>query len=231
MQDSRSPASRVLIANAYPLLREAVGRLIESAGGLDVCGLCGELTELPEQVEQTRPDLILLEISADGCSSLEVIAEVHRRWPTVKLLLTSLRDQVALIARGMQHGARGHASWREEPDELVAAVRQVLRGEDRLTATVARHLVRHTVGGDSSDGHWVGSLSDRELAVFEAIGQGLTCKQIARLLDVSTRTVESHRKTIRVKLKLSNSTRLMQMAVQWACSKDSCPDIDLASKD
>jgi len=217
MEAADPPEARVLVSNGYPILRAKVLEIIETSEGLRLAGWVDDGGRLLEAIGRDEPSLLLLDISADPAGCLEVVPRIHERFPALKILLSSFRDYPTVIARALQRGACGHVSWREGPAELVETIHKTLDGDTRLVASIAGRLLEQTMAADHDGRQSIGNFSDRELAVFELIGQGLTCRQIAARLDISPRTVESHRKKLKTKLKLGNSIQLTRLAVQWVC--------------
>jgi DNA-binding NarL/FixJ family response regulator len=130
------------------------------------------------------------------------------------MLVSSMHDEMLFAERSLRAGALGYVPKQEPLETLIEAIRQVLRGEIYLTPRMANRLM-HNIVGKPKDEDPIKTLSNREIEIFEMIGQGLTTQQIARRLKLSAKTVETHREKIKGKLDLKNSLELNRRAVQW----------------
>jgi DNA-binding NarL/FixJ family response regulator len=131
------------------------------------------------------------------------------------MLVSTMHDELLFAERVIRAGAMGFISKQEAPDKIIEALRQVLRGEIYLSPRMANRLLHRLASGQVFDAAPINSLSDRELQVFEMIGQGLATKQIARKLDLSPKTIEAHREKIKAKLNLKSGAELTRHATQW----------------
>ena len=129
--------------------------------------------------------------------------------------MSSVQDEQTFAGRVLRAGAMGFISKAEQLPRVVDAVHQVLRGEVYLSPRMSTRLLQRAAVGESLDQDPVQTLSDRELQVFGMIGEGQNTHEIARKLGISTKTVESHRKTIKTKLSIGNSAQLTHRAFQW----------------
>ncbi len=159
--------------------------------------------------------MVVVDLTLKSGHGLELIQEIKARNDRIKMLVSSMHDESLFAERALRAGAAGYVSKQESPDKIIDAVRQVLRGEIYLSTRMASRLLHRVTTGEPLEEHPIQSLSDRELAVFEMVGQGLTTKQIARKLDLSHKTIETHREKIKTKLNLRNSTELSRHATQW----------------
>jgi DNA-binding NarL/FixJ family response regulator len=210
---------RVLIVDDHPIVRLGLKELISEEPDFEVCGEAENVAEALRQVEAQQPDVVIVDISLDGENGIDLIERVKARFPSVKTLVSSIHDETLFAGRVLRAGAMGYVSKREAIRCIVDALRQVMRGEVYLSSRMASRLLHRAVVGQSLDQDPVETLSNRELEVFEMIGQGMTTLQIARRLSVSPKTVETHRKKIKMKLSLQNSTQLSRCAFQWVQEK------------
>ena len=134
--------------------------------------------------------------------------------PGIKMLVSSMHDEMLFAERSLRAGALGYIPKQEATETLLDAIRQVLRGEIYLTARMANRLM-HNLVGKPTDEDPIKISIQREMEVFEMIGQGLTTQQIAGKLKLSPKTIETHREKIKGKLDLKNSAELNRRAVQW----------------
>ncbi len=207
--------SKILIVDDHPIVRLGLAQVINHEPDLEVCGEAAAVLDAMRQIEAQRPDVVIIDISLEGESGMELIEHIRARWPHVKMLVSSAHDEEVFAGRVLRAGALGYLSKREAIAKVVEAIRRVLRGEVYLEGATASKLLQRAAAGKTLDGDPTQSLSNRELQVFELIGRGLSTRQIARQMDVSPKTVESHRLVIKTKLNAATSAQLAQMAFQW----------------
>ena len=207
--------TKILIVDDHPVVRLGLAEVINREADMTVCAEAADITEAMRKMEASHPDVVIVDISLEGESGIELIEHIRARWPSVKMLVSSAHDERVFAGRVLRAGAMGYVSKREALTKIVEALRQVLRGEVYLSPQMATALLQRVAMGKSMDHDPVEALSNRELQVFEMIGQGLTVSEIARKLQVSPKTVESHRESAKMKLNLRNSTQLNRRAFQW----------------
>jgi len=206
---------KIFIVDDHPIVRLGLTQVISRQADLEVCGEAGDMAEAMRQIEATRPDAVIIDIALDGESGIELMEFVRERWPETKMLVSSAHDERLFAGRVLRAGAMGYISKRDAIPKIVDALRQVLAGEVYLSPQMASTLLQRAATGRSLDRDPVEALSDREIQVFEMIGQGLTTHEIADKLGVSSKTVESYRKLIKTKLNLRSSAQLARRAFQW----------------
>ena len=206
--------SKVLIVADQPVLRFGLIRLLSQEQDFEVCTEAGGADEAVRIVESQRPHLALVALPLENSLHPELFRKMKADHPPLKILAGIRIDDPNLSCRVIRSGADGCIHWGEPVAELLGAIRTVLRGEVYLGQRASRLLLRNSVNGESS-GDDVETLSDRELHVFAMIGQGMNTQKIAKSLDLSPRTVESHRKKIKLKLRLQNAAQLHHRAFQW----------------
>ena len=207
--------SKVLIVADQPVVRYGLARLLSQELDLEVCGEAADASGALHEVEALRPDLALLSMSIDGASHPGLIEQLKAKHSPLKILAAILHDDSTLAGRILHAGADGCIHWGESITRIVEAMHVVLRDELYVANRMAKKLLRRAVEGKSLDDNPSELLSGRELDVFTMIGQGLTTQQIAQRLDLSPRTIESHRKKIKMKLGLQNSVQLSRCGFQW----------------
>ena len=216
---SSSPAQltrrRVLIVDDHPVVRQGLVLAINREPDMEVCGEAEHIEEALRLVEDGHPDVIIIDLSLDGEDGIELIDYVKSRCSSVKILVYSSHDEDTFAGRVLRAGALGFVSKREAMPKIVGAIRQILGGEVYLSPEMTTRLLQRAAVGKSLDYNPTESLSNRELQVFEMIGQGMNTVEIARKLEVSPKTVESHRKVIKTKLNVQTSAQLSRRAFQW----------------
>jgi len=207
--------SKVLIVDDHPIVRHGLGELIARQPDLEVCGEASDSAEALRQVEANGPDVAVVDISLGGDNGIELIERIKALYPDIKTLVSSMHDEKTFAGRALRAGAMGYINKRESIRKVIDAVRQVLRGEVYLSPQMASQLLHRAAVGEPLDHDPIERLSNRELGVFEMIGQGMNTQQIAGQLGLSPRTIETHRKNIKTKLNLQNSAQLSRTAFQW----------------
>jgi len=172
--------SKVLIVDDHPIVRHGLGELIARQGDLEVVGEAADVSEALRQIETNRPDVAVIDISLGGENGIELIERIKALYPEVKTLVSSMHDEKTFAGRALRAGALGYINKRESIRKVVDAVRQVLRGEIYLSPQMASQLLHRAAIGEPLDQNPIETLSNRELEVFEMIGQGMNTQQIAR---------------------------------------------------
>lgn len=207
---------RILVVDDHPLMRNGVRELLQRQEGLEVCGEADSVADALAGLESSNPDLVIVDISLRDGSGLDLVEKIRDRDPSVATLAWSMHDEGLFAERALRAGAMGYVSKAASAGEMLQATRDVLSGKVAVSPAVAQRLLR-TVGhgGSRSREGGVASLSNRELTVFELIGNGLTTRQIADRLQLSVKTIDSHRENIKAKLGLESSIELVRHAVLW----------------
>jgi DNA-binding NarL/FixJ family response regulator len=208
--------TRILVADDHPLMRDSVVRLIERCGDLTCCAETGTVAETLEAVARHRPDMIILDLRLKTGDGIELIKSLKARDPGLRVLVFSQFDTLVYAERALRAGAMGYVIKDQPADELIEAVRSVLAGRVYLTRALAAVILKRFVGSSSKkqmDGH---ALTDRELHVLELLGGGMSTRQVAATLNLSFKTIETHRENIKRKLGLRTAAALTHYAVEWA---------------
>ena len=208
------PAKRgILIIDDHPIVRHGLKELIAREPDLEVCGEASGAAEALRALETGRPDLAIVDISlGDG---IALIRQVKARSAATKILVFSSYDERGLAARLLRAGASAYVCKREPLDNLLGALRGLLRGERHLGHHLGGRAAPGGASGEPSLQDPLGALSNRELQVFELVGRGLKSDQIAQKLGVTRKTVASHRENIKAKLSLASGAQLSRLAFQW----------------
>jgi DNA-binding NarL/FixJ family response regulator len=207
--------ARILIVDDHPIFRRGLSELIAAEPDLEVCCEAGDAPEAMRRLEGDRPDVVVVDLSLKSGHGIELIEQIKARDETVKMLVCSMHEESLFAERALRAGALGYINKQETSDKLIDAIRHVLQGEIYVSPHLAKRLLHTLVGGTAPGRDPVQNLTNREMEVFQMIGQGLTTKQIARRLHLSPKTVEAHREKIKTKLNLANSAQLSHRAFQW----------------
>lgn len=215
---SEELTARVFIVDDHPIMRLGLSQLISSIQGVEVAGEAGSATEALHLLERLEGvDLAIVDVSLPDRSGLELIKDLRVLHGSIKCLVISSHDEEVYAERVLRAGGRGYMMKDRAPDLLEAAVKQVLSGGVFLSAEMTAKMMEVIAGGGSSV--TVSSLSDRELEVYRAIGEGRSSREIAGLMGISIRTVDAHRTHIKEKLNLRDAAELTHSAIRWVESQ------------
>lgn len=211
-----SDQKRILIVDDHPVVREGLVQQINREPDLTVCAEASTAPQALDAAQRVKPDLILADINLPGRNGLELIRELHVLSPQLPVLVLSMHDESVFAERVLRAGGRGYVSKQLGAEKLAEAIRRVLRGEIYVSETVSTRLLDGLAGEQPGRvPSPVEKLTDKELEVFTLIGQAKETKEIARRLNMSTKTVEAHRGAIKKKLKLKTGPELTRHAVLW----------------
>jgi DNA-binding NarL/FixJ family response regulator len=207
---------RVLIVDDHPLVRTGFAQLISDEADLEVCGEAADETEALQQVAASRPDLVIVDLSLAGGSGLNLIERIKAQHPSVCMLVASMHDESLFAERVLSAGALGYINKQEAPSNIIKAIQTVLSGKvyvsDEMTARLLGGLAGSKLEATQSP---LQRLSNRELEVFELIGRGMKTGKIAEHLQLSIKTIETHRENIKKKLGLASGPELTRRAIHW----------------
>ncbi len=214
--------ARILLVEDHIVVRQGIAQLINQQPDLMVCGEADTVPKALDAVAATKPDVAVVDLtlkSGDGLELLKNITAVH---PEILTLVVSMHDESLYAELALHAGAKGYVMKDEAIDEVLNAIRQILRGKIYLSdAMVTQLLQAKTRGPAASSVSPVERLSERELQVFQLIGQWYRTRDIAEKLNLSIKTVEYYRDKIKEKLNLKNATALTQFATEWVQKKNS----------
>jgi DNA-binding NarL/FixJ family response regulator len=207
---------RVFRVDDHPLVREWLASLIALEPDLEICGQAEDAQAALAAVAPARPDVVVVDLTLPRSSGVELIKDLRAQFPTLRILVLSMHDEVSVAERAFRAGANGYAIKREEAPRIVEALRAVLAGKFYASSTLTAELAGRLFGGPASgSGRPEDELSDREMEVFRQRGRGRNTKEIAAFLRVSVKTVGSYEARIRAKLGLESSAAFLRAAVRW----------------
>lgn len=211
--------AKVLVVDDHQIVRQGLMLLINQASDLETCGEADNAVDALKTIDAKSPDIAIVDISLKDTNGIELIKDIRIRHPKLLVLVLSMHDEMFYAERVLRAGARGYVTKDDASEKVIVAIRKVLSGEIYLSERMsARMLSKFVAGPGDTGGLPAERLSDRELEVFELLGQGMGTSQIADRLHLSIKTIESHRENIKRKLKLENATELLQHAIQWVQS-------------
>ena len=210
---------RIFIVDDQPVIRQALSILLAKESHFEVCGEAENESDALQQIESCLPDLVVVDVLLKNGNGISLISALKQHYPALKTLIWSMLEETSFAERALRAGASGYVSKEEPFEQVVEAVHKVLQNSAYLSPHMTSKLMALVNNGKAPAVDPVHALSNRELQVFEMVGQGLTTQQIALKLQVSPKTVESHRERIKQKLDLKNSTQLNHRATHWVIQK------------
>ena len=209
---------RIVLADDHNLVRAGIRALLEALPGVQVVAEAGEGHEALRLLLELQPDVALVDIGMPGLNGLEIVARVAREAAGVRLVILSMHGDPAHVAQALRAGARGYLLKDSAAEELAIALRAVLHGETYLSPRVSRHVVEGFLARDAADDAESAVLSDaltpRQREILQLVAEGRSSKEIAQLLGLSTKTVETHRSQIMDRLGIHDLAGLVRYAVR-----------------
>jgi DNA-binding NarL/FixJ family response regulator len=206
-----SQTIHIMLVDDHPLVRDGLRARLEAVPHLRVVAEAGSGPEALALAGTTRIDLVLMDLTMRDGGGIEATAQLSRDHPGVAVLILSMHDKLEYLTQAMQAGARGYVLKDAPGKDIVLAIETVMAGGIYYSAALARQLARPAALQDSQ-------LTAREQQVLRHIAQGESNKRIARALDLSVRTVETHRLNIKRKLGIEGQAELIRYAVRHAAS-------------
>ena len=210
-------ATRIYIVDDHPLVRQGLSQVINNEADMEICGEAEDAPEAMKGVGPANPDAIIVDISLRGNNGLELIKNLKAIHENIPILVFSMHDESIFAQRALRAGAKAYVMKKESPTKVVEAIRRIIKGEIYVSPSVADQVLHQIVNGPSNatSSSPIDRLTDRELEVVQLIGRGLSSREIAESLNLSVKTIESHRAHVKEKLNLRNATELVQFSVQW----------------
>ena len=213
--DVRSPR-RILIVDDHPVMRLGLRHVIESQRDLAVCGEADTVRDARSAIKELNPDAVVADISLRQGDGIELVREVRAHHPKLPVLVYSSHEEAIYAERMLAAGANGYIMKQSAADQVLNALRRVLSGGIFVSEAIGNSMIqRFATDGGYTAANPIDRLSNREVQILHMIGKGMSTRETALSLNLSVKTIESHRQRIKRKLNLSNATQLMQCAVNW----------------
>lgn len=207
------PQHRIFLVEDHPVFRDGLAKLLNAENDLTVCGEAGDAKHGLKAILKLKPDLAVVDLGLPGKSGLELIKEIRAKKLEIKLLVVSMFDEALYAQRVLRAGGDGYIMKQEDPHEIILAIRDVLAGHIYVSEDVfSRGGLKKTA--DKEPGA-LDLLTDSELEVLEALGQGKSAGEISQQVGLSAAEVATHSNSIRRKLKLKSLNALIRYAVCW----------------
>jgi DNA-binding NarL/FixJ family response regulator len=210
---------RILIVDRHPVVREGLRRIIEQEDDLLVCAEADTVRGARTAIEEAGPDAIISDIDLNQGDGINLVRDVRAQYPQLPILILSIHDESLYAERMLSGGANGYVTKQATREQILRSLRCVIDGGVYVSEAVASNMIRGaTAGWKRFPANPVDRLSNRELQVLHSLGKGMSTRETAHSLNLSIKTIESHRQRIKGKLNLRSGTQLMQFAVNWFCA-------------
>jgi DNA-binding NarL/FixJ family response regulator len=204
---------RVLIVDDHALVRGGIRALVEKIEGMKVIGEAGTGSEALELVDQLKPDLMLLDITMPEKGGFEVLDHVTKKYPEIKVIVLTVHEAAEYAIRALRERAAGFLPKSAAPTELEQAIQTVVRGEVYISPETSQKALLEYGKGTTTKKDLLATLSPRQREVLRLIAEGRTTKQIAQVLEISVKTVETHRAQLMERLGIHDVAGLVRYAI------------------
>ena len=209
---------KVLVVDDHPIIHEGLEQMLNREEDMEVCGNAQSVNQGIAQVEKLKPDFIIAYVTLKGgVSGLELVKAVKTRYPNIKILVLSMHDENLYAERAVKAGANGYLMKEELRNTIVDAIRQIMGGKLYLSERIVSKFLDNFLFETTKDSEVnIDKLSDREFEIFQLISKGYKTGEISKMLNVSTKTIGTHKFRIQEKLNLKNSGELTKLAIEWS---------------
>ena len=208
-----TPITRVVLADDHTLVRSGIRRILEAHPGFEVVGEAADGVEALALVRETVPDVIVLDLNMPGSGGLDALPALKLAQPSLKVVVLSMHAGREYVSRAMKGGADAYLLKDSAVQDLVAAVEAVLVGRSYFSPSI-QALMAELLRGEAREPSRGTTLTDREREVLGWLARGLSSKEVAQRLDISVRTVETHRANLMHKLGVKSVALLIQVALR-----------------
>jgi DNA-binding NarL/FixJ family response regulator len=205
---------RIILADDHSLFRSGMKALLSKLPDVEVVAEAKDGRETLLLVETHKPDVVLIDIAMTGMNGLEATARITRAFPKVKVLVLSMHATEAYVLEALQAGASGYLVKDADTEELADALRAVRRGGTYLSPPVSRHVISEYVRRTGGKTNLLDALSQRQREILQLIAEGNTTKDIAKLLNLSVKTVDTHRTQLMDRLDIHDVAGLVRFAIR-----------------
>lgn len=203
-----------MVVDDHPMLRGGIISLVAKQPDMDVVGEASNSAEALRLVEALQPDVVIMDINLEGAIDIRTTETIRNNWPKVRVVAFSMHNEVQVIRRMLKAGATAYLTKSVAHDELIDAIHAVMRGEVYYDREVLTMMTESLTGGNGSDVESDVSLSAREQEVLFFVSKEFTNQEIAERMDISLRTVETHKRNLVKKLRVKNVVGLVRYAIE-----------------
>src|ERR1700690_2532841 len=220
MTGGKRAVRRILIVDDHPIVRQGLRRIMENEDDLVVCGEAETVCDANIAIKELHPDAEVADISLKQGDGIELVREVRAHFPKLPILVLSMHDELIYAERILSAGANGYIMKQAASEQFLVSLRRVLDGGIYVSEAVGNNMIqKFAAGGTYISANPIARLSNRELQILHMIGKGMSTRETAHSLNLSIKTVESHRQRIKRKLSLTTGTQLVQYAINWFSSR------------
>ena len=206
----------VFIIDDHPLFSRGLAQLIETQADFKVSGMAKDSEEALSFLKLNKPSLIILDLNLGQEDGLDLIKKILAMNSSLKILVLSMHDERFYSERAIAAGAKGYIMKEEAESQVINAIKTVLDGKIYLSENEKERISRKSPDKNTDDiTQLITPLSDRQLQILTLIGKGLGTTDIAQMLDLSIKTIDSHKENMKSKLHCSNTAELRQLAIEW----------------
>ena len=216
LENQSRKQKRILIVDDHALIRFGLAMVLSRNSDYLVCGEAADHHEALAKIRDLTPDLVTVDLTLTNSHGLELIKDIRIHFPAVLILVISVHDEFLNTRRVISAGARGYMTKQEPLTQVLEAVARIFAGEIYISHNVTSQMALQLAGRmHDCRVPEIASLTDRELQIFELIGEGLNVRQIAGRLNLGTSTIETYRTRIREKLCLKGHSEMLMTAIRW----------------
>ena len=214
----------VMVVDDHPAVRDAIALAIGAQPDMSLAGVAGSASEAFEVLRAGDPDVAVVDISLGDAHGLDLVQSLRAERSGLRVVVFSMYDEAVYAERALRAGALGYVRKSEPTSSVAEAIRAAAEGEIYLARRAASRLLARVAAGGEADGDGatagLSELTDREMAVFQLLGQGQTADDISDRLNLSRKTVETYRRRAKEKLGLDSVAELLQFAIRWTYAQD-----------
>ena len=212
--------TRILVVDEHPLLRHGIVTYLNAQPDMIVCGEADCIPGARSKIAECKPQLLVTALRLGTGDSLEFVKALKAEYPSLLILMYSAFEEAIFAERALRAGADGYAMKKAPKEELLIAIGEIVRGQIYVSRDLAVRAFQKSLeiprqNRGSGDLPTIENLSDREMHVFQLIGSGLGTKKIAHALNLSVKTIETHRENIKRKLGLNSGPQLVERAIKY----------------
>jgi DNA-binding NarL/FixJ family response regulator len=205
---------RIILADDHTLMRAGIRALLENIADVEVIAEASDGAQVLELLKNQPPDILLTDIAMPGMNGLETAARVTKEFPGVRVIILSMHANEEYVCRAMQAGAAGYLLKDADPGELERALRAVAAGESYLTPAISKHVISDYLRRVSGEKIASEPLTPRQREILQLIAEGKSTKEMARILQISAKTVETHRAQLMERLEIHDIAGLVRYAIR-----------------
>ena len=207
---------KIMIVEDHPIFRMGMIELINQEKDMEVCGDAEDVATARKIIKKQMPDLVVVDLSLKNSNGIDLVKEIKEKYKNISCLVLSMHDESLHAERCIMAGAKGYIMKQEASDFVVKAIRDIMSGNLYVSKNIMSHILNkfHNQPAALHESP-LQNLTDRELQIFQLIGRGNTSGEIANKLNISVKTIGTHRERIKNKLNLEHGGKLVRQAVIW----------------